>query len=72
MSEFFLEIGSEELPSGYVQPALDYMNKELSSFFASSDFIALFNDSCKDWAEALMQKLRITRVIKVLIFLNFN
>ncbi len=33
MSELFLEIGSEEIPSGYVQPALEYMREELASFF---------------------------------------
>ncbi|MZH04007.1 MAG: glycine--tRNA ligase subunit beta [Nitrospinae bacterium] len=33
MAEFFMEIGSEEIPSGYVEPALRYMEKELSSFF---------------------------------------
>jgi glycyl-tRNA synthetase beta chain len=33
MPELFLEIGSEEIPSGYVQPALEYMQKELASFF---------------------------------------
>ena len=36
MAEFFLEIGSEELPSGYVQLALDYMHKELASFFSKN------------------------------------
>jgi glycyl-tRNA synthetase beta chain len=34
MPELFLEIGSEEIPSGYVQPALEYMQKELASFFS--------------------------------------
>ena len=34
MAEFFMEIGSEEIPAGYVEPALKYMEKELSSFFS--------------------------------------
>ena len=33
MPEFFIEIGSEEIPSGYVQPALEYMREELTAFF---------------------------------------
>ncbi|MBT5632753.1 MAG: glycine--tRNA ligase subunit beta [Nitrospina sp.] len=33
MPELFLEIGSEEIPSGYVQPALEYMREELASYF---------------------------------------
>ena len=33
MPEFFIEIGSEEIPSGYVEPALIYMREELASFF---------------------------------------
>ena len=37
MPEFFIEIGSEEIPSGYVQPALEYMCEELASFFSSID-----------------------------------
>jgi glycyl-tRNA synthetase beta chain len=36
MPEFFIEIGSEEIPSGYVQPALEYMCEELTSFFSSN------------------------------------
>lgn len=36
MPEFFIEIGSEEIPSGYVEPALKYMKKELSSFFSKN------------------------------------
>ena len=36
MAEFFIEIGSEEIPSGYVEPALRYMKKELSSFFVKN------------------------------------
>ena len=36
MAEFFIEIGSEEIPSGYVEPALRYMKKELSSFFSKN------------------------------------
>ena len=34
MAEFFLEIGSEEIPSGYIEPALKYMKEEISSFFS--------------------------------------
>ena len=34
MPEFFIEIGSEEIPSGYIEPALIYMREELASFFA--------------------------------------
>ena len=34
MPELFIEIGSEEIPSGYVQPALEYMREELASFFS--------------------------------------
>ena len=33
MPELFLEIGSEEIPSGYVQPALEFMREELASYF---------------------------------------
>ena len=33
MTEFFLEIGSEEIPAGYIEPALTSMNKELTAFF---------------------------------------
>ena len=36
MAEFFIEIGSEEIPPGYVEPALRYMKKELSSFFSKN------------------------------------
>ena len=36
MAEFFIEIRSEEIPSEYVEPALRYMKKELSSFFAKN------------------------------------
>ena len=34
MAEFFLEIGSEEIPSGYIEPALKYMKEDISSFFS--------------------------------------
>ncbi len=40
MPEFFLEIGSEEIPSGYVQPALEYMREELAAFFAKNQIQA--------------------------------
>jgi glycyl-tRNA synthetase beta chain len=33
MSEFFLEIGTEEIPAGYIEPALDSMRRELKAFF---------------------------------------
>ena len=47
MAEFFIEIGSEEIPSGYVEPALRYMEKELSSFFPTT---GLTQKSQKLWA----------------------
>ena len=34
MPELFLEIGSEEIPSGYVHPALGNMREELAAFFS--------------------------------------
>ncbi|MBC8282883.1 MAG: glycine--tRNA ligase subunit beta [Nitrospinae bacterium] len=34
MAEFFIEIGSEEIPSGYIEPALKYLKEEISSFFS--------------------------------------
>jgi len=34
MAEFFIEIGSEEIPSSYIEPALNYMKEEISSFFS--------------------------------------
>ena len=40
MPEFFLEIGSEEIPSGYVQPALEYMREELAAFFSRNEIKA--------------------------------
>ena len=40
MPEFFIEIGSEEIPSGYVEPALEYMREELASFFARNQIQA--------------------------------
>ncbi len=40
MAEFFLEIGSEEIPSGYVEPALKYMREELTSFFSKNRIAA--------------------------------
>lgn len=36
MTEFFLEIGSEEIPAGYIEPALNSMNRELTEFFAKN------------------------------------
>jgi glycyl-tRNA synthetase beta chain len=40
MPEFFIEIGSEEIPSGYIQPALEYMREELASFFVRNQIQA--------------------------------
>jgi glycyl-tRNA synthetase beta chain len=36
MTEFFLEIGCEEIPAGYIEPALASMNRELTAFFAKN------------------------------------
>jgi glycyl-tRNA synthetase beta chain len=36
MTEFFLEIGCEEIPAGYIEPALTSMNRELTDFFAKN------------------------------------
>ena len=36
MTEFFLEIGCEEIPAGYIEPALNSMNRELTAFFAKN------------------------------------
>jgi len=36
MAEFFLEIGSEEIPSGYIPPALSFLEKEVSEFFSKN------------------------------------
>ena len=33
MPELFLEIGTEEIPSRFMGPALDYLKKEMSAFF---------------------------------------
>ena len=33
MPELFLEIGAEEIPSRFIGQALDYLKKEMSSFF---------------------------------------
>jgi len=32
MPELFIEIGSEEIPAGYIGPALGYLQKELTGF----------------------------------------
>jgi glycyl-tRNA synthetase beta chain len=40
MPDFFLEIGSEEIPSGYVQPALESMRAELAAFFSRNQIKA--------------------------------
>jgi glycyl-tRNA synthetase beta chain len=36
MTEFFLEIGCEEIPAGYIEPALISMDQELTAFFAKN------------------------------------
>lgn len=36
MPEFFFEIGTEEIPARYVEPALDYMVRNLSEFFSKN------------------------------------
>jgi glycyl-tRNA synthetase beta chain len=36
MAEFFLEIGSEEIPSSYIPPALSFLEKEVSDFFSKN------------------------------------
>ncbi len=33
MPELFLEIGSEEIPAGFIQPALDYLERGLKAYF---------------------------------------
>ncbi|MDH3256547.1 MAG: glycine--tRNA ligase subunit beta, partial [Nitrospinota bacterium] len=33
MADLFLEIGTEEIPAGYIQPALDDMGQKLAEFF---------------------------------------
>ena len=40
MAEFFLEIGTEEIPSGYIEPALNSLNRELSEFFEKNHLAA--------------------------------
>ncbi len=36
MPEFFLEIGTEELPAGYIEPALSALKSEMTDFFAKN------------------------------------
>ncbi|MFQ5450891.1 MAG: glycine--tRNA ligase subunit beta [Nitrospinaceae bacterium] len=36
MPELLLEIGAEEIPSGYIDPALNYMERELKAFFTKN------------------------------------
>ena len=36
MPEFFLEIGAEEIPASYIEPALGFLQKELTGFFVKS------------------------------------
>lgn len=36
MTEFFLEIGSEEIPAGYIEPALNSLNRQLTDYFAKN------------------------------------
>ncbi len=44
MPELFLEIGCEEIPSGYVPPALEYMREELAAFFSRNQINAATPD----------------------------
>ena len=44
MPEFFLEIGTEEIPSGFIEPALKHLKKELDGFFEKSHVQA---DACQ-------------------------
>ena len=39
MPELFLEIGTEEIPSRFIVPALDYLKKETSLFFREGVFV---------------------------------
>ncbi len=36
MPEFFLEIGAEEIPAGYIEPALNFLNEQLTAFFSKN------------------------------------
>ena len=45
MPELFLEIGSEEIPSGYVHPALGNMREELAAFFSRNQIKADFPEA---------------------------
>ena len=36
MPEFFLEIGAEEIPAGYIEPALKFLDKQLTDFFSKN------------------------------------
>ncbi len=36
MTEFFLEIGCEEIPAGYIEPALNSLNREMTAFFTKN------------------------------------
>jgi glycyl-tRNA synthetase beta chain len=36
MPEFILEIGTEEIPAGYVEPAVKFLEKQLTEFFAKN------------------------------------
>lgn len=40
MPELFLEIGTEEIPSGFIEPALIYVEKELQAFFEKNRITA--------------------------------
>lgn len=40
MAEFFLEIGSEEIPSGYIEPALNSMSRQLAAYFEKNHISA--------------------------------
>ncbi len=36
MPQFFLEIGAEEIPAGYIEPALRYLDQTLTAFFSKN------------------------------------
>ena len=36
MPEFFLEIGAEEIPAGYIEPALNFLDQQLTAFFSKN------------------------------------
>ena len=36
MPEFFLEIGAEEIPAGYIEPALKFLDNQLKTYFSKN------------------------------------